>query len=631
MEEEELVQYNNQNQEDLSKYIFDLQNPKAFVVYDLLLKVVKDMDHQVLFDEFFLYELFRDQIFDKEFEGKLWDKPRDFKQLTTKEKANCFIKNFTKADFNNHIINKINNSKSRFSNLFGEFISSPTFKPSNWKSPSNVEVEHELFDHKNIISLLYFDYYASRLSYYESLFLKSRIDQEKNQIIFLTKESDYILQYFTFPRTSIIFTTIEDFEIIRKHSSYNQSSIKPFLLNRIEDIHVLLDYLYRDLNTSASAVNQSEIPYLDSINIKNYFSLKNVELTDLKRSKEIYFLGENGDGKTILLQSILLAIKGNQNEGLINDVVKHTISDSFSLSATDSFDKNYSYSVDAKSQIDSIFNVFAYGVSRFNSHEEKKDKLGYLTLFSNEQYLESPVKWLQYIDYKESKNQFPPVSLEEAKCIVSELLDRNVEIEVTPDDVIFKERGTVLKFEQLSDGYKSVISWTGDLLTRLAENQPWAKSTQEFCGIVLVDEIDMFLHPKWEYALPQKLRNIFPKIQFIFSTHSPILILGASKDAVFYKVFKENAETKVSEAFSYQQISGMLANTIITSPLFDLESSGMRDSDTEPDTSYNYRYSQISKKITERLAKQRDNGKRYFSPEQIDGIIDTILNEEVGK
>ena len=52
-----------------------------------------------------------------------------------------------------------------------------------------------------------------------------------------------------------------------------------------------------------------ESTFLDSIKIKNYFSLKDIEITDLKDKKEIYFVGENGDGKTILLQAILLALK----------------------------------------------------------------------------------------------------------------------------------------------------------------------------------------------------------------------------------------------------------------------------------------------------------------------------------
>ena len=60
---------------------------------------------------------------------------------------------------------------------------------------------------------------------------------------------------------------------------------------------------------------------------------------------------------------------------------------------------------------------------------------------------------------------------------------------------------------------------------------------------MLVDEIGVYLHPKWQYTIVRKLRSWFPLVQFIFTTHSPIVIMGASKDAAFYKVYKEGGVT----------------------------------------------------------------------------------------
>ena len=152
---------------------------------------------------------------------------------------------------------------------------------------------------------------------------------------------------------------------------------------------------------------------------------------------------------------------------------------------------------------------------------------------------------MQNVDYREKSGETLKISLTTAKEILSELLDENVTIEVSPDKVTFNERGTEVTFNQLSDGYKSVIIWISDLIARLSEKQPYVSTIQDFRGIVLVDEIGVYLHPKWQYTIVRKLRSWFPHIQFIFTTHSPIVIMGASKDATFYKVYKESGVTKV--------------------------------------------------------------------------------------
>ena len=92
----------------------------------------------------------------------------------------------------------------------------------------------------------------------------------------------------------------------------------------------------------------------------------------------------------------------------------------------------------------------------------------------------------------------------------------------------------------LSEGYKTTIIWLCDLLSRLIENQPNIKKLEEFKAVVLVDEIDLYLHPQLKYEFVYKLRQIFKNIQFIMTTHSLNTILGASKDAIFFNVYKDD-------------------------------------------------------------------------------------------
>jgi predicted ATP-binding protein involved in virulence len=88
------------------------------------------------------------------------------------------------------------------------------------------------------------------------------------------------------------------------------------------------------------------------------------------------------------------------------------------------------------------------------------------------------------------------------------------------------ENGQVLPFRMLSDGYRSMIGMVADIAYRMAVLNPHlgkdaAKRTH---GVVLIDEIDMHLHPKWQRSVVADLKRTFPHVQFIATTHSPFII-----------------------------------------------------------------------------------------------------------
>jgi predicted ATP-binding protein involved in virulence len=169
-----------------------------------------------------------------------------------------------------------------------------------------------------------------------------------------------------------------------------------------------------------------------------------------------------------------------------------------------------------------------------------------LSLFSGEYDLKSPTKWLQYLDYSEQKENSNVITVVEAKELLNHLLNSDIEIDISPNGVTFKEKGSEVSFDQLSAGYKGVITIICDLIARLSEKQQ-VESIADFKGVVLIDEVELHLHPKWQYSFMQKLRTTFPLIQFIVTTHSPTILLGAGMEAVYYQIYKEEGVVKVSE------------------------------------------------------------------------------------
>ncbi|MCK5716837.1 MAG: AAA family ATPase, partial [Thiomargarita sp.] len=131
-----------------------------------------------------------------------------------------------------------------------------------------------------------------------------------------------------------------------------------------------------------------------------------------------------------------------------------------------------------------------------------------------------------------------------------------------------------IPFEKLASGYKSIIAIIGDLLIRFFKEQN-VDNPDDLTGIVLIDELDLHLHPKWLRKLPILLSSIFPKIQFIVSTHSVIPFLGAPQHSVFLKVTRTQ-ETGIQLEKLHIDIKNLLPNSILTSPIFDLEGEDIR-------------------------------------------------------
>jgi hypothetical protein len=85
----------------------------------------------------------------------------------------------------------------------------------------------------------------------------------------------------------------------------------------------------------------------------------------------------------------------------------------------------------------------------------------------------------------------------------------------------------------LGHGYQSTIAWIADLVGHiLLEAKNTELSPEEFEGLVLIDEIDLYLHPKWQARLIPALRKTFPKLQFVATTHSPVVLATLSPEEV---------------------------------------------------------------------------------------------------
>lgn len=97
------------------------------------------------------------------------------------------------------------------------------------------------------------------------------------------------------------------------------------------------------------------------------------------------------------------------------------------------------------------------------------------------------------------------------------------------------KNGETFDVAQLSQGEKSLMALIGDIARRLAVMNPSLDNPLHGDGIVLIDEVDMHLHPKWQRTLIKNLTETFPRCQFVLTTHSP-LVISDSKDVLGYLI-----------------------------------------------------------------------------------------------
>lgn len=97
-------------------------------------------------------------------------------------------------------------------------------------------------------------------------------------------------------------------------------------------------------------------------------------------------------------------------------------------------------------------------------------------------------------------------------------------VEESPLRLRVSKAGEALYLDQLSDGERSLLAIVADLVRRLSLANPDIVDPLQGAGVVLIDEIELHLHPTWQRNVIEKLRTTFPNIQFIATTHSPFVI-----------------------------------------------------------------------------------------------------------
>ncbi len=212
----------------------------------------------------------------------------------------------------------------------------------------------------------------------------------------------------------------------------------------------------------------------------------------------------------------------------------------------------------------------------------------FVTLFREDAALTNATEWLikLYNTARDGDSAGQRALTQVRSVFAHNLFPESIELEVTAQNALLRtDKQTEIPLRDLSDGYRSMLALGIDLLRWLTKAFPDAENPMDCPGVVLIDELDAHLHPRWQREIGHWLRTKFPKIQFIVATHSPFLaqvadailegIPDLSSDAT--QVGSGNIRLKftdygVQADTDIEPTRDLRADQIYQSPLFDLAS-----------------------------------------------------------
>ncbi|MEC4814450.1 MAG: AAA family ATPase [Scytonema sp. PMC 1069.18] len=155
------------------------------------------------------------------------------------------------------------------------------------------------------------------------------------------------------------------------------------------------------------------------------------------------------------------------------------------------------------------------------------DFKGFFEWFRNREDLENELR-RDNVGYRDTQ-------LEAVRRAVSSLQPdfSDLRVERSPLRMTVKKQGRELIVNQLSDGEKCLLALVGDLARRLAIANPGKEDPLQGDGVVLIDEIELHLHPKWQREMIPALTRTFPNCQFIVTTHSPQVVSHVKADSIY--------------------------------------------------------------------------------------------------
>ena len=325
----------------------------------------------------------------------------------------------------------------------------------------------------------------------------------------------------------------------------------------------------RSYRRETSAKNASPLMKIESFSIQNYKCIQDLAVDcrgeDGETRQWTVLLGENNTGKTNVLRALaLLRPKKTIYRTDLDPVFKEAYMPVGALETSDVTvissvnGERWGFAPEGRASSEEPFDLhlYGYGVSRYPTRtalSEREARPGE-TLFESSARLLDFQEWLLQLDYSQkSGSEKSRKRLEKMHDLVSSDLFPGVTDFAFMKDgnnehvvVVFAAgKDGDVRFEELGFGYQTSLTWLADLCKRLFELYPESENPLHEEAVVLVDELDLHLHPKWQRDIVPTLSKVFPRVQFIVTTHSPH-VLQSMADVNLYVLRRDETSGEIT-------------------------------------------------------------------------------------
>jgi uncharacterized protein (TIGR02646 family) len=322
---------------------------------------------------------------------------------------------------------------------------------------------------------------------------------------------------------------------------------------------------------------------IEAIEVVNFRGIERLELRfgtgTVEHAGWAMLLGENGVGKSSLLQALAIALMGAERvhrlgaDAQPSDLLRRgaecgRIRVFFAADPEPLEVRLTSTSVDfAPTAAKPRMIVLGFGASRWlpraGGFEPDGDEfVRTRNLFNPFVPLADTLAWLASID----EQQFARV--EEAMLRLLALDAGGRLLRVDGDVLVERTRSQpAVSLRQLSDGYQAIIAMAGDIMDLLGSKRIDSATAE---GVVLVDEIGSHLHPRWKMQVVSRLRATFPRLQFLASTHDPLCLRGLHDGEIC--LLRCDSSGRVVRIDELPSVESLHVDQLLTSSYFGLHS-----------------------------------------------------------
>lgn len=392
-----------------------------------------------------------------------------------------------------------------------------------------------------------------------------------------------------------------DRRAVSQRSDYVALPVTPAVAARsIDPTHPLSESAAPDSSGPAYVLG------MDIEGVRCFKRRQSLDLTDDDGRPALWtvILGDNGTGKTTLLQSLVYGMAAS-TAGSASYRAAHTWGDGLARSGTRAFwgweltpveslgqqrppvarltavtdGRGVSFDLPPGGRVAPL--VVAYGAARHIgpsslTPDESDDPTA--TLLAADTPLLNAEEWLLRLDYRASRStgELARRQRERVRQLLIALLPDVEEIHIEPPrgnggegPVRFRTPYGEVRLSELGLGYQCTIGWMVDLASRLYARYPESDDPLGEPAVVLVDEIDLHLHPRWQRDLVALVSSRFPAVQFIFTAHSPLVVQSA--EGANLATLRRDKDTVVIDNDPVAA-TGWRIDQLLTSDLFGLRS-----------------------------------------------------------